>query len=464
MPAEERDFLKVYWDFFCSLKLSIVTLLLLAGTSVVGTLLPQNLPLEQYRQQFGEAGVRLLQALQLFDMYHSWWFLGLLGLFACNLTACSLRRLPRVWRTVTKPVLVADEALWRSLSCKTTLQLTVSPAESWRRLEGLVGRRFARPQLAGAGETVSLFAQRWPWARFSVYVTHLSILLILLGAIIGSLWGFKSYVNIAAGETISTLPGTTHAEIVPLGFSLRCDDFSISYYQGSNRVREYRSLLTVLENGQEVPGFSRVPVVVNQPLHYRGLNFYQSSYGKSAQYRVLVKFVQGDREVTVEGEPGQVLSLPEGGSMQILDYTPAYHDQGPAVLLSVQTTDGARFGAIAPTTGPGLVMNDQSPYRFQLQSSEERYYTGLQVARDPGVPVVWAGCLLLVLGTLCAFSLSHQCLWLVIRPVGEGSEVQLGATAHRNRPALNQRFAQLCNDIAGEFDADVVRTQSEEDR
>lgn len=464
MPAGKRDSFKVYWDFFCSLKLSIVTLLLLAATSVVGTLLPQNLPLDQYRQQFGEAGVRLLQALQLFDMYHSWWFLGLLGLFACNLTACSLRRLPRAWRMVTRPPLLADEALWRSLSCKATLQLSMPPAEARRRLEGLVGRRFARPQPAEAGEVLSLFAQRCPWARFSVYLTHLSILLILLGAIIGSLWGFRSYVNIAEGETIASLPGSGHAESVPLGFSLRCDDFSISYYQDSNRVREYRSLLTVLENGQEVSGFSRVPVVVNRPLQYRGLNFYQSSYGKSAQFRVLVSLVQGGGEVTVEGSPGQIFSLPEGGSMQIIDYAAAYHDQGPAVLLSVQTAAGARFGAIAPTTGPGLVMNDQSPYRFQLQGGEERYYTGLQVARDPGVPVVWAGCLLLVLGTLSAFSLSHQRLWLKIRPAGEGSEVQLGATAHRNRPALNQRFAQLCNDIADEFDADVVRTLSEEDR
>jgi cytochrome c biogenesis protein len=464
MPAETNDPFKGLWDFFCSLKLTIATLLLLATTSVAGTLLPQNLSMEQYRQLFGEPVIRLLRALQLFDMYHSWWFLGLLGVFALNLTACSLRRLPGVWRTVTRPVLLADESLLRSLPCRTTLQLPLPPAEARRRLENVVRRRFARPQTSGEGETLGLFAQKWPWARFSVYMTHLSILLILLGAVIGSLWGFKSFVNIVEGDTIESLPAAGNAGEMPLGFSLRCDDFSISYYQDSNRVREYRSVLTVLENGKEIPGFSQVPVVVNRPLHYRGLNFYQSSFGQTALFRILVAFTQNDRELTVEGYPGQPLPLPGGGSIQILDYTPAYRDQGPAVLLSVQTAAGERFGAIAPTTGPGQVMVDQAPYRFNLQKSEERYYTGLQVSRDPGVPVVWLGCLLLVLGTLSAFLLSHQRLWLVIRPAGEGSEVQLGATAHRNRAALGQLFAQLSNAIAREFDPEAAQTLSEEDR
>ncbi len=464
MPDQKSDPLKAFWDFFCSLKLTVSTLLLLAATSVVGTILPQNLTPDQYRQLYGEAGFRLLRALQLFDMYHSWWFLALLGVFALNLIACSLRRLPAVWRTVTRPATPADEALLRSLPFRETLQLPIPPEEACRRLEGVVRRRFARPRSSGEGGKLGLFAQKWAFSRFSAYLTHLSILLILLGAVIGSLWGFKSFVNIVEGETVASMPAAGAEGETPFGFSLRCDEFSVSYYQDGTRPREYRSLLTVLEDGREVPGFSRIPVVVNRPLRYRGMSFYQSSFGRTLMFRVLVSLVQDGREATVEGYPGQTLILPDGGSFRIVDYTPAFRDLGPAVLLAVHSAAGERFGAIAPTAGPGPAMIDQAPYRFRLLDSEERYYTGLQVARDPGVPVVWTGCLLLVLGTLGAFFLSHQRLWLLIRPAGEGSEVQIGGTAHRNRTAFGIRFAQLTRDMAGEFDIATVETQPEEDR
>ena len=70
------------WNSLRSLKLTLVTLFLLAGGSVFGTLLPQNLPLSEYQQRLGPIVARIVEILQLHDMYHSWWFFGLLGLFA----------------------------------------------------------------------------------------------------------------------------------------------------------------------------------------------------------------------------------------------------------------------------------------------------------------------------------------------------------------------------------------------
>ena len=81
------------WDFFCSLKLTIVSLILLALTSIIGTVIQQNRSPEEYLQLYGEKLYRFFDALHFFDMYHSWWFLALLGLFCLNLVACSLKRL-----------------------------------------------------------------------------------------------------------------------------------------------------------------------------------------------------------------------------------------------------------------------------------------------------------------------------------------------------------------------------------
>lgn len=463
MSVKQYDSFKALRDFLCSLKLTIVTLLLLAATSVIGTIVPQNLPLDQYRHLYGETATTVLRALQLFDMYHSWWFLGLLGLFAVNLLACSLRRLPVVWRTVSRPVLFAEESLLKTLPNRRVLQTPLPPAEVNSRLENLLRQRFAKPKITERGEQTGFFSQRRPYARFSVYLTHLSILFILLGAIIGSVWGFKSFVTIVEGKSVQAVPAPKGDQEINLGFSLRCDDFSISYYEGSSRPREYRSVLTVLENGVEVPGFIRIPVLVNHPLRYRGLMFYQSSYGMAEmpKFRFLASIPGGETEVELVGRPGQAIKLPDGGSFQLVDYTPSFRDWGAVALLEILTPGGKRLGAMAPEHGP-QDLPEAEGYKFRLLGSEERYYTGLQVAKDPGVPVVWAGCLLLILGSLSAFFLSHQRLWVVTRPSSDGCEVRIGATAHRNQQAFVGQFEQLCSEISEElkvvpnFDIDQV--------
>ena len=451
MPGKSHP-LHALWIFLCSLKLTVVTLLLLAATSILGTVIPQKLPLAEYQQHYGEK-VQILQALQLDDMYHSVWFTALLGLFVLNLAACSLRRLPAVWRSVSRPPLVADEALLRSLTNKTLLQAPCSAAEAASRLPSLIQSCFARPRQAIETEDgVCLFAERRRYARFGAYVTHLAILLIILGAQIGSWYGFDSFVAVVEGDTVTRLPASDGQPAIELGFGLRCDDFSVSYYEGSARPKEYRSLLTVLENGQEVPGYVQVPVVVNRPLQYLGLTFYQSSYGMAEMplFRLRVKLADGN-ETQVEGRPGQLLSLPDGGALQVIDYTPAFRDLGGAALVEVRTADGRSLPQIAASREVPVDMHHASPYRLRLLGLDERYYTGLQVKKDPGVPVVWLGCLLLVLGSLGAFGLAHQRLWLTIRSTAAGCEIQLAGSSHRNRQAFARQFERLQKQLAEEL-------------
>ena len=81
------------WDFFSSVKLTIVLLLSLAATSIIGTLIPQNEAPAAYFKAFGEYLFRLFNILDLFDMYHSWWFQLLLILLVINIIVCSIDRM-----------------------------------------------------------------------------------------------------------------------------------------------------------------------------------------------------------------------------------------------------------------------------------------------------------------------------------------------------------------------------------
>jgi len=91
LNKQKRTFINAIWDFFCSLKLTIVILILLAATSIIGTIIQQNRQPEEYIRIYGEATFRLFEKLHFFDMYHSWWFLALLTLFAINLVSCSTK-------------------------------------------------------------------------------------------------------------------------------------------------------------------------------------------------------------------------------------------------------------------------------------------------------------------------------------------------------------------------------------
>jgi cytochrome c biogenesis protein len=129
LTAKKETFFQTFWNFFCSLKLTISTLILLALTSIIGTVIQQNRPAAEYVQEYGEATFRFLTALQLTDMYHSWWFLGLLVMFCLNLIACSINRLPRVWKSIREPVLVPDEKHFRNSTNADEILVVAPPGK-----------------------------------------------------------------------------------------------------------------------------------------------------------------------------------------------------------------------------------------------------------------------------------------------------------------------------------------------
>ncbi|MBU3936849.1 MAG: cytochrome c biogenesis protein ResB, partial [Proteobacteria bacterium] len=98
------------WRFFASVRLALFALLILATTSIIGTLIPQKNPPEFYVDAFGPRTAQFFQMLDVPDMYNSWWFLSLLLLFSINLIVCTIDRLPNVWQMVVMNNLDTDLA------------------------------------------------------------------------------------------------------------------------------------------------------------------------------------------------------------------------------------------------------------------------------------------------------------------------------------------------------------------
>jgi len=447
--SKQASFTDQLWDFFCSLKLAIITLILLALTSIIGTVIQQNLSPQEYMQKYGmsESTYRALDALQFFDMYHSYWFLSLMGLFAVNLICCSIKRLPRIVKIVREPTLKADDGLFRTFSNREEI-VAAGTLESVRdKVVAVLGQKFARPVVTEEDGKAYLFAQKGAFSRFGVYVTHTSILIIFIGAMIGNVWGYKAYVNIVEGKAIDAVWPRAGKEPIPLGFSIRCDNFEVEFYPGGGRPKEFSSDLVVLENGQEV---LKKTIEVNDPLTYKGLTFYQSSYGPAGDpvYRFRVKVKETGETVTVTGAQGKHLPLPGGASLIPMGYAESYENFGPAAQVNIDMGDhqhGKPF--VVLQNYPDFDTKRGGAFAVTLLGATQTYYTGLQVAKDPGVWVVWLGCLLMVLGSCGAFFLSHRRLWVTLQPLEKGIGVKIGGNAHRNQPAFALFFDDLKKDL-----------------
>lgn len=449
--SKEQNFVDRLWDFFCSLKLAIITLILLALTSIIGTIIEQGTTPEEMASKSGwnlDFLNFLDKSINAFDMYHSWWFLSLMGLFAVNLICCSIKRFPHVWKTVREPKLVADDGFFRSLSNVEEVVVAKGTLDEVRdQVTNLLKGRFAAPVVTEQDGKIHLYAEKGKFSRFGVYITHSSILIIFLGAMIGNVWGYKAFVNIVEGSAIDQVWPRAGKEPLPLGFSVRCDDFSVSFYEGSQRPKLFSSDLVILENGQEV---LKKTIVVNDPLTYKGITFYQSSYGPAGDsaFHFRVRERATGKVIEASARQGEHVPLPGGASFAVTNFAESYDRFGPAVQMHVNTPDGRHGNPfIVLQNFPDFDAQRGGEYIFSLLGYQQNFYTGLQVAKDPGVWVVWLGCFLMVAGSCGAFFLSHRRLWVTIQPLGKGVGVKLGGSAHRNQPGFALYFDTLRKDL-----------------
>jgi cytochrome c biogenesis protein len=420
-------------------------LITLAIISIIGTVIPQGAPSPEYLQTITQNKLKLYQALGFFDMYHSWWFILLLYLLAVNLISCSIKRLPHIWKTITQPITIMDSGLEKTLANLTTIKLRGDAGTITDRVTAVLKAEFADPVVTETDGAFHLFAQKTPWSRLAVYAVHLSVLVIFIGAIIGSLFGYKGFVNIPEGQSVGKFMSRSEKEI-DLGFAVRCEKFSVSYYD-TGAPKEFKSILTVLENGQPVPGYNRVPVIVNDPLTYKGITFYQSSYGKLGEHEFTFSDPDGRNPQPLRIKSGGSAKLPDGSGICLQHTTPDISRfmprlSGPAAQVEVHLANGENKSFIVFANNPALNRMNL-PYTggklLQYRGGEEFMYTGLQVAKDPGVWVVWAGCLLMVAGIYVAFFMSHRRIWVRV----ENGTVTIGGNASKNQGGFQLFMEQL---------------------
>jgi len=449
LTTNKRGLAQRLWDFFCSLKLTIFLLIGLALTSIIGTVIPQG-PQREYLATIGETKFRIYSTLGFFDMYHSWWFILLLYLLTLNLICCSIKRLPRVWKIVSEPVLVMDDAFEKTLGNVREFKLKGNKGELKERIAALFQAQFAQPVVTEKDGEFHVFAQKYAYCRLGVYVVHFSIIIVFIGALLGSFFGYKAYVNIPEGGSVSQVMAR-NGKTVDLGFAVRCEKFTVAFYD-TGAPREFRSILTVLENGRPVQGYQNIPIIVNEPLTYKGITFYQSSYGQSeegALYHLSVRNRKGGEPRKLDVHPGERVALGGGAFISVMEATMDVRPfvrgfDGPGAQVEF-TPAGGQPQSFVVLSGKYQDFNAQhgGDLVFTFDGMDQKFYTGLQVAKDPGVWVVWLGCFLMVVGTCMAFFMSHKRVWARVYDGG----ITVGGSASKNPAGFELLFDDLAEKV-----------------
>jgi cytochrome c biogenesis protein len=449
------------WNIFSSVKLTLILLIILAITSVLGTLIPQQEGAVEFARGLSPGTFKLFSSLGLFDMYHSTWFRIIIGLLVLNLVICSINRLPATLKLYRASVRVDRSKPFEDLPPARNFSIKADMGKVGDRVANFLMRHYKRVEVKSGPNGNFYYGEKGRYAYFGVYLVHLSVLIILIGGIMGSLLGFEAYVNIPEGERVDTVALRNKMTPKKLGFSIQCDKFFVEFYKDGT-PKEFRSDLRFLSGGKVV---QEGTLLVNHPIEFRGITFYQSSYGTiPGKIHLRISKGKGNPEtLAMAVDQGKTVSLPGGSAQfQVVEVDDNLRGaMGPAALIHIKPEQGEeiRFWVFqrikmlqerfpgAMLKAPILDPSSFKPYTFSLERLEKQYYTGLQVNRDPGVWLVWAGFFLMVGGFFVTFFTSHRKVWVKVSKSKERAKVSVAGRANKNPVGLERELDQVTRSL-----------------
>ena len=407
------------------LRVAIVLLLLIALCSGVGTAIPQGEAAGFYLDRYNAApwlGLldgRQLLWLQLNHLYTSNWFLVLLAWLGLALLLCSIRR---QWPALQAALRWIDYEQPRQLSklaVATSLE-TPQPQQALGQLEA---------QLQQQGWAVKrqqdrLAARRGLIGRVGPLLVHAGLIVFMVGAVIGAFGGQRLERYLAPGRSLELLnpQGDTQLELRLEQFGLERDP--------AGRPEQFTSQLLLVDGADGEP--QPASVSVNHPLRHRGITVYQADWALAA--------------VTLQFGQSPLLQLPLQTFPELGDQVwglvlPTRPDGSAPVLLALQSEQGPVqvFGSDSQLLGLLPVGGEAVDILgLPLRVAEVMPSSGLLIKRDPGVPLVYGGFAITLLGGALSLVATRQ-LWAIA-----GSDrLHLAGLCNRNLVAFADELPAL---------------------
>ena len=237
--------------------------------------------------------------------------------------------------------------------------------------------------------------------RIAPIIVHFSMILILFGTIIGSLFGFKAQEIVPKTENfhIQNILTTGYYSIIPKT-SARVNDFWITYTK-TKTISQFYSDISILDlYGHEK---TRKTIYVNHPLIDNGVYYYQTDWNliglrfqnfrnEIIEYPLVNIF--GNQKVWLTWISNNQFS--KEGILVIIDNIEGY--------CSIYNNNGQFLG--------NLELNETVNLKQPITLLEIISSTGLQIKTDPGIPLIYLGFFFLMISTLMSY-ITYSQIWII---------------------------------------------------
>jgi len=470
-PQQKQELpepLNTIWKWLNSLPVAVGVIIVLAILSALGTIIPQEhlaqppmgLSLEQmYIERFGAQKYGIIKQLGLTHIYFTPYFFVLLLWLSISAVVCTTTRIKNTFQAYSRPRIKHTPRFYGN--AKQAVVLDNATPDATVKLEADLKARRYRVKTETDGDAVNIYADRGYVQRWAIAAIHVSVIILLAGAVYGKIFGTEGFVRMADNSTQTLRLDFMHGKhrlVAPLvsrlpvhEYELNQDSFRIDYdkrielpsmfasvepeLQDYYRyfVKDYVSNLTVSRNGRSVSG----EVKVNHPVRLGKLNIYQSGYqqrgymlieqnGEETEYPLPsgLWFVIGPNgPMTPEqamsagvmvaeaffAEPLKAGTLYVGGEPQ--------GEIGPMTILrTARMEDGAASqGRLLTPDDTQQITIDGQPAVLRLSAKLENY-SDFSYKLDPGIPALYFGWILMTVAITLAMYIPFGKVNLRVEP------------------------------------------------
>ena len=389
-----------FFRSLADLRFAITILLIIASFSIIGTVIEQDQSIETYKlnypitnRVFGFLSWDIILKFGLDHVYKTWWFITFIILFGVSLLTCTiLQQLPGL-KISRRCQFFRTAQQFQRLKISTKLQ-------DYNFQKFLF--KIKETQYSIFQQKNIIYAYKGLIGRIAPIIVHFSMILILIGTVVGAVNGFKAQEIVPKTETFHIQNILSNGQFTSIPkVSTRINDFWITYTKQTT-INQFYSDISILNiEGNEI---ERKTIFVNSPARYRGINYYQTDWN-------LIGLRIKDQQSQLLQYP--LINLGNAQNKIWITWIPDNLELKQGIILLIDNLQGycSIYNEFGQFLG-NLEINETFNNNFPITLVDILSSTGLQIKTDPGIPLIYTGFFFLMLSTLISY-ITYSQIWVV---------------------------------------------------
>jgi cytochrome c biogenesis protein len=380
------------------LRFAIFLLLLISFVSIIGTIIEQSIEVYKLNypltnKLFGVFSWDLILKLGFDHVYKTWWFVFLIFLFGVSLITCTfIQQVPSL-RIARRCQFFRTYKQFSKLKIFKQIN-NISLTQFLFKLKENKYSIFQQKNI--------IYCYKGLIGRLAPVIVHFSMILILLGSIVGAINGFKAQETIPKTESFHIQNLLTNGEMSSITKTvLRVNDFWITYNKQNVISQFYSDISFLKENGSEM---YRKTIYVNSPAVYNNNYFYQIDWnliGLRLRYN------------NIEINQSPLVNVGNDTNKIWFSWIPTNLDLIDGLTILINNIQG--YVSVYDKSGTflgNLELNEVNYFQVSLSLIDIITSTGLQIKMDPGIPFIYSGFGFLMISTLISY-ITYSQIWII---------------------------------------------------